>query len=62
MSKIRRVTKAMKLFPVTGRHEDVALEILCELIATRTGFKNLLVITCRCTKTVKVVPQKRIMA
>ncbi len=53
---IRRVTKALQLFPATGPLEDVALDILGEFIATRTGCKYLLVITCRSTKLVKVVP------
>ncbi len=42
--------------------EDVALDILSEFIAARTSFKYLVVITCRYTKLVKVVPLKRIPA
>ena len=58
--KLRKYASALKLFPARAPLEQVAIDLLGELIQTPRGNRFLLVITDRYTKLTKVVPLKRI--
>ena len=55
-------SKFLKLFPAAAPLEEVAKDLLGELVETPQGNKHLLVITDRFTKLVKIVPLRNIRA
>ena len=60
--KLRKHASALKLFPARAPLEQVAIDILGELIKTPRGNRFLLVMTDRYTKLTKAVALKRITA
>ena len=60
--RLRKRTKPLKLFPAIKPLQSVCIDILGPLPLTKTGFRFILVITCRFSKLTQVVPLRRINA